>query len=887
VSDTPDPARDRERFAERLRDAGLDDQRFINVLDGEKGTRTSAHQKPQNWLAPADERLSGNYGVHPGAGTNSELWLVEFDKDDYHGTEDTSALDELTETLGINSPHTKPGESGHDYYAAEAEAVEVLKELTGTYNPEPAWGEIKAKGKYVVGPGSQLDGCTKEWCDECDKSDGGYYRIANDVPIATLTRDDLEAVIRADSELGSAQLPNGGESRAVEADSGNETPTPEADKSPSGGGSDAPEVMPPCYREALKTRVDPREATVNEHEVSKHAAMLGLWAGYSAEDVATHMTEEFAPGQHAGIATDPDETRYQVKMLGGKTDRDSPLRPPSPVKLKQAGIMPEFAPDTCGERCVIHSTASTDGGTAAASAPSGGPAGGETDTAADGGGDENTNSHAVALTPQSVKARAGLDDEDDDLTDLTDREKAYWVWQIIDDRDDHHLLAAVPDGKDNPESVVYRYESGLWVPSGEQLLRQIGADALGAQYSENVRREMVEQVRARAAKPRDVLEANAGMLAAENGLLDIEDRDVRPLQPEDYALRRLGAEFDPEADCPRWHEFLDDVVKEGDIEPLQEYVGYCLMHWQMPYKRAALLLGPQDSGKSTFLNVVRTLLGGHRNVSSENLNSLVNTRWGKANLHGKIANITNELETTPLETLGTFKAITGGGDLLTAERKGKDPFQFVPLAKHMFAANRVPPAKDADDAFHERWLHIRFPEAVPKSEQVPGLDDRLIDEELAGILNWALDGYDRLTDQQRFTGDQAVGRKRELWEAYGHSVKRFKHNCLDVTGDSDDVIVKKVGHACYATFCEDWAGTEVESQSKFTRELTNDGKVGQSRRTVRDGDKQRTVYTGVKFDPHALEKLEFDPGAALDAIRDDVDDDDPDDGQGRLGGFDG
>jgi len=93
-------------------------------------------------------------------------------------------------------------------------------------NPEPAWGEIKAEGKYVVGPGSQLDGCSKEWCDECAKPDGGYYRIANDVPIAELAQADLISVIREDSELDSSQLPYTSGNGDAEPGSGDETPNP-------------------------------------------------------------------------------------------------------------------------------------------------------------------------------------------------------------------------------------------------------------------------------------------------------------------------------------------------------------------------------------------------------------------------------------------------------------------------------------------------------------------------------------------------------------------------------------------------------------------------------------------------------------------------------------
>jgi len=531
---------------------------------------------------------------------------------------------------------------------------------------------------------------------------------------------------------------------------------------------------------------------------------------------------------------------------------------------KEGGWEPETArsPDDSSSEGTT-----TDGGTAAASASTDGPTEPET-----------TNR---ALTPMNVMAAAGLA-EDEDLSKLTDPQKAYFVYRLIEQSDDHHLIAAQPDGE------ILRYDEGLWSTDGEQRLREIAAKALGSEYTRKVFRELKEQVRAYAPVQRDAMGAPAGTVATETGLLDLETRDLRDLNPEDHALFRLGTGFDPEADCPRFKEFLGEVVRPEDLDALQEYAGYCLHHWGQPYKRAILLLGPQDSGKSTFLHIIKAILGGSENVSSENLNSLVNTRWGAANLYGSVANVANELETTELESTNLFKTITGAGDYLTAERKGEDPFQFVPKAKHLFATNRVPPANGADDAFFSRWLFATFPQSVPASEQVRDLDEQLLEAERAGILNWMLDGYDRLRDQDGFTGDGMVGAKRERWEMYGNSVERFKHNCLEVTGDAGDVVVKEIAHEFYARYCREKAGTEVETQAKLTRELKKDKNITDGRRKVRPGGKQWTAYVGIKFHPAATDALGFDPGAALEDLRaadgeDDTDGDDGDDGNGRTG----
>lgn len=422
---------------------------------------------------------------------------------------------------------------------------------------------------------------------------------------------------------------------------------------------------------------------------------------------------------------------------------------------------------------------------------------------------------------------------------------------------------------------VFCYDSGTGVyRRGSAPIQNRLASALGTEYRVNRENEIMAVVKRLTQVPIDDIGGPDGAVCVQNGVLDISTPDDVTLGEHDPAfrfVRGIPTVYEPEAECPEFEEFLGSVVTEENAATLQEYVGYCLHHWGQPHKRAALLLGPKDSGKSTFLTIVKELIG-QRNVSAENLDSLVNSRWGKAELQGKLANISNELETHTLESVGLFKSIVGGGDPVSAERKGENKFQFDPTAKHLFATNRVPPANDADDAFHERWLHIMFPETIPRSQQDRDLADRIIENELPGILNWALEGYARLQREGGFTHDPHVVDKRDQWEAYGDTIKRFKQSCLKVTGSPEDVIVKPVAHALYARFAAEHVGAEVETQTKLTRELKTDGQITDGRRKVKPNGRQWTAYVGVKFNGNALDELGFDPGAMLDDLREREDD---------------
>lgn len=176
----------------RLEEAGLDADRLIDVVDGEK--------KSIDHTRHAADAVSGDYGIYATAPDG----LAILDIDDYDDIEDTSgltALSRLPPTFEQSSPHG----GTHRLYAVEPdedgqEIAEVLDEHPeiGKENPKPTWGEVRVANQYVVGAGSQLDGCDKEGCNECATEDGGKYVVGTDREIATIGPDELVDVLLAD-----------------------------------------------------------------------------------------------------------------------------------------------------------------------------------------------------------------------------------------------------------------------------------------------------------------------------------------------------------------------------------------------------------------------------------------------------------------------------------------------------------------------------------------------------------------------------------------------------------------------------------------------------------------------------------------------------------------
>lgn len=279
---------------------------------------------------------------------------------------------------------------------------------------------------------------------------------------------------------------------------------------------------------------------------------------------------------------------------------------------------------------------------------------------------------------------------------------------------------------------MWRYAGGVWLPD-KDVVRERGVALLGEKYK-----------RQHASTAEDIVRAHVGTIASDpvpevvnfyNGLYRWRTGELGPHAPEVLTTVQLPVEWDPAADCPAFEKFLAEVVPYDMVPVVWELIGY-LMYSGNPLHKAVMLTGRGRNGKGTLLRVITALLG-RRNITSVSLHDLVNTRFTTASLFGRLANIAGDIDGGFLESTATLKAITGG-DMISAEHKGRDRFDFVPWATPVFSANKIPASADTTAGYLSRWLVVPFPHSFEGREDRT-LDRRLLDPaELRGIAVRAL-----------------------------------------------------------------------------------------------------------------------------------------------------
>jgi putative DNA primase/helicase len=232
------------------------------------------------------------------------------------------------------------------------------------------------------------------------------------------------------------------------------------------------------------------------------------------------------------------------------------------------------------------------------------------------------------------------------------------------------------------------------------------------------------------------------LVGAPNVLIDLRTGDSRPGTPDDRVTMAVGATFDPEADAPRWRQFLAEIF-DGDallIAFIQRYLGYCLTG-ETTEQVLALCFGRGANGKTTVLNLLSHVFGDY---AANTAFSTLELR-GRSTIPSDVAALVGKRLVTASETNdGTrlnearLKALTGG-DVITARELYQSQFSFKPVAKFLLAVNHKPTVHDDSFGFWRRILLVPFMRCFTASARDTHLEDTLKGE-ASGILNWAIAG---------------------------------------------------------------------------------------------------------------------------------------------------
>ncbi len=363
--------------------------------------------------------------------------------------------------------------------------------------------------------------------------------------------------------------------------------------------------------------------------------------------------------------------------------------------------------------------------------------------------------------------------------------------------------------------------------------------------------------------------------------------------PEDKKIFLTGipVKYDPLKDCPRFKKFLQEVLPdEDDRKTVQEIFGAFL--YRRPVDKAFFFLGEGANGKSTLIKVMKAFLGSW-NITSRSLQDLTENRFAPADLYGKLANLYYDMPSQGIRYTGNFKALTSG-DAMTVEKKFRDSFTFANFAKLVFSANQMPPASDKTDAYFRRWIVITFPfqfltkeeiaERIKNGEDLENVKERdpnVIDgitteEELSGILNWALEGLHRLIERGFFfSSELTISETREKMQRLTNVVHAFVMDRL--VHDETAFVEKKAMYAEFVRYVREKKLTELSYES-FTIKMAGEGIP---ERQVRTQEGRKRAYVGVRL----KQQDELDEYKDDDAEegRDGMDSDNPSDGSyGRL-----
>lgn len=327
------------------------------------------------------------------------------------------------------------------------------------------------------------------------------------------------------------------------------------------------------------------------------------------------------------------------------------------------------------------------------------------------------------------------------------------------------------------DHVMWSYAGGVW-GSEKKVVEQRLARLLGQRFRSSYTGTVEAMVRAYV----DTITCDPvpELINFGNGLLDWRTGELRPHSPEVPTTVQLAVDYDPDAQCPAFEEFVAQVVPQDMVTTVWELIGY-LMYSGNPLHKAVMLTGTGRNGKGTFLHAVESLLGS-RNYTSVSLHDLVNTRFTTASLFGKLANIAGDIDAGYIENTATFKAITGG-DTISAEHKGRDRFDFRPWAVPLFSANKIPASADTTIGYLSRWLVVPFPHDFTGRED-RWLADRLQrPEELRGIAARGISVLGRLLARGDFEVTASGQAAREEFIKRVDQVHTWLAECCSIAPD--------------------------------------------------------------------------------------------------------
>ena len=234
-------------------------------------------------------------------------------------------------------------------------------------------------------------------------------------------------------------------------------------------------------------------------------------------------------------------------------------------------------------------------------------------------------------------------------------------------------------------------------------------------------------------------------------------------------------------------------------------------------KAAFFFIGKSNSGKSTLLELLRKILP-ERSIASIPLYRLEN-RFNLAHLSEVRININSEISEKSLKSADIFKMLTSN-EVVTAEHKGKKPFEFRLKCKVLSAGNCMPNLEHMEgaDALLNRMIILWFPVSIRKENQ----DRRLLDKlwhERDSIFSAAVDELVALRQNGfHFIEPEDTRNLKEEISRQGAAFEEFLRERCILEEDAKEHVARLFEE--FEDFCKKNLYTLKLTKNKFSQNLT-------------------------------------------------------------------
>jgi P4 family phage/plasmid primase-like protien len=343
-------------------------------------------------------------------------------------------------------------------------------------------------------------------------------------------------------------------------------------------------------------------------------------------------------------------------------------------------------------------------------------------------------------------------------------------------------------------------------------------------------------------------------VALKNGILNLnemfkpvnERNEANIFQPHSsrwFSCTRLPYEFDWQAKCPTWVQFINEVFNgdRASIECLQKWFGYLITD-DTRLQKMLFVIGERRSGKGTILKTMIELLGRDA-VASMSLSQLEGS-FALQSLTDKTAVVIPDarLSGRSDEVQITERMLSiSGEDPQSIDRKYMEPLNSVRLpVRFTLFSNMLPAFSDSANAFPSRCLFLCMPNSYLGREDL-SLFDR-IKAELPGILNWSIVGRWMLLKDKRIEQPESGKKLMIQMQSIASPVSVF----LDQECTREGEVEPKELFDAWCAWCKENEICNKKDLQNFTKSV-RDVMPGLVTRRPRMGGSQRNVLVGLSI----------------------------------------